>query len=290
MRIGWIGLGTMGEPMVHNLLKAGHEVTVYNRTVAKAGAVVAAGARLVDSPALATQGNEVVCINVSGPDDVKAVVTGEQGVLAGTAGGTVVIDFSTIGPDATCEVWDACRAIGVAFLSSPVTGSRPAAETGTLTMLVGGDAEARRLAQPVFDAVGQKVIPASTPVEAQTLKLCMNQTFALGVHALVEGLALAEKSGVSALTFLEGMNESLMANPLFALKGDAYLADNFEAIFRLDLMRKDLELGGDMGGKVGAYLPLAAALRELYRGACSAGLGKKDYLATAKFLQRVESE
>jgi 3-hydroxyisobutyrate dehydrogenase-like beta-hydroxyacid dehydrogenase len=171
-----------------------------------------------------------------------------------------------------------------------VTGSRPAAENGALTLLVGGDAAARQKVMPALEVIGSKFVELATPREAQALKLCMNQTFALGVHALVEGALLAEKSGVGYAKFLEGIDASLMSNKLFEIKGGALLVDNYEQIFMLAHMSKDLELGSDMARKTGAFLPVAAALRELYRGAVAQGLGNRDYLATALFLRGIERE
>lgn len=290
MQIGWIGLGTMGEPMARNLIAAGHQVTVYNRTEAKARALLSRGAKFAPSPAGAAAGSAVVGIMVSGPDDVREVVLGAGGLLTGAARGTIVIDFSTIGPDATREIAAACETQGVRFLSCPVTGSRPAAEAGSLTLLAGGDAAARETALPMLQAVGKNIVTLATPTEAQALKLCMNQTFASAVHALVEGAALAEKSGVGTESYLEAVGASLMANGLFALKGTALLEDDFRQIFSLALMAKDLELGAEMARKTGAYLPMAAALRELYRGALAQGLGGKDYVATALFLRNISRE
>lgn len=290
MQIGWIGLGTMGEPMARNLVAAGHKLTVYNRTEAKARDLLAKGASFAPNPAAAASGNQAVGVMVSGPEDVREVVLGAGGVLAGAARGTVVVDFSTIGPEVTREVAAACTAQAVRFLSCPVTGSRPAAEAASLTLLAGGDAAAREAVLPMLQAVGKNIVTVATPVEAQALKLCMNQTFASAVHALVEGAALAEKSGVGVEAYLEGVAASMMANGLYALKGTALLEDNFAQIFSLALMAKDLELGAEMARKSGAYLPMAAALRELYRGALAQGLGGKDYVATALFLRNISRE
>lgn len=290
MQIGWIGLGTMGEPMARNLLAAGHHLTIYNRTEAKARDLLSRGAKFAPNPAAAAADSELIGIMVSGPDDVREVVLGGGGVLAGASQGAIVVDFSTIGPDATRDVAEACAAQGVRFLSCPVTGSRPAAEAGTLTLLVGGDASAREAALPALRAVGKNIVTLATPFEAQALKLCMNQTFASAVHALVEGAALAEKSGVGTEAYLEAVDASLMANALYGIKGTALLEDNFNQIFSLALMAKDLELGADMARKTGAYLPMAAALRELYRGALAQGLGGKDYVATSLFLRSVSRD
>lgn len=290
MRIGWIGLGTMGAPMARNVLTAGHTLTVYNRTPDKTQPLAAAGASVALTPAALAAASDAVGIMVSGPADLREVLLGAGGVITGAAKGTLVVDFSTVGPDAAREAAEACQSAGLRFLSSPVTGSRPAAEKATLTLLVGGAAADRAAAAPLLEAVGAKQVAVASAQAAQALKLCMNQTFALAVHALVEGAALAEKSGVGVTAFLEGIGASLMANPLFALKGGALLEDNFEQIFMLAHMAKDLELGADMARKDGAYLPVTAALRELYRGALAEGLGHKDYLATALFLRSTGRE
>jgi 3-hydroxyisobutyrate dehydrogenase len=275
-----------------NLLKAGHSVSIYNRTASRTERLAAAGAKVALTPAAAADSvmAEVICVMVSGPDDVREVVLGAGGVITGAPKGSVIVDFSTIGPAATEDIALACDSAGLGFLSVPVTGSRPSAEAGSLTLLVGGPEKAREIAMPVLQAVGQKMVLLDTPVKAQALKLCMNQTFALAVHALVEGAELADRSGVSKAAYFEGVGASMMANPLFALKGKALANGDFNQIFSLALMAKDLELGSDMAKTERAYLPLTAALREVYRGALAQGLGEKDYVATALFLDRASGK
>jgi 3-hydroxyisobutyrate dehydrogenase-like beta-hydroxyacid dehydrogenase len=290
MRMGWIGLGTMGAPMAKNVLAAGHALTVYNRTPEKMRPLAALGAATALAPAAVAAASDAVAIMVTGPAELREVVLGAGGVITGAAKGTLVVDFSTVGPEAAAEIAAACASAGLRFLSSPVTGSRPAAEKAALTLLVGGPAPVREAAQPLLTSVGARQVAVSTAAAAQALKLCMNQTFALAVHALVEGASLAEKSGVGVTSYLEGVQASLMANELYAIKGAALLEDDFNQIFMLGHMAKDLELGGELARKSGAYLPVAASLRELYRGALAAGLGSKDYLATALFLHSTERE
>lgn len=275
----------MGEPMARNVLLAGHALSVYNRSEAKIASLMKLGAKAFPNPAGAAVGADVICVMVSGPDDVREMILGAGGVLAGAAKGCIVVDFSTIGPEATVDVQSACEAAGIHFLSAPVTGSRPAAEKGTLTLLIGGNADARARALPVFEAVGERRVELATPAEAQSLKLCMNQTFAAAVHALAEGAILAEKCGVGKLAFCEGIAASGLASPLLAMKATAMLESDYEPMFALALMAKDLELGGQLSSKVGAFLPVTAAVREVYRGAVGAGYGGKDYSASALFLE-----
>ena len=224
---------------------------------------------------------EVVGVCLSTPAAVEAVAEGPDGFLAGLRPGTMVIDFSTVGPDDSRKLAEACAARDVRFLACPVTGSKNGAETGTLVLIAGGSPEAFAAAKPVLDLVGAKALLVGSIEQACTVKLIGNLVLAHMLEALAEGTALASKAGVPFDVLLSVMQSSVYASKFWDFKGQALAARDFSTHFSVSLMHKDLSLASALGQKLGVPLPGTATLRELYQQAKSQGLGELDIIATA---------
>jgi len=281
MRVGYIGLGIMGGGMARNLLKKGHAVTVWNRGAGPAAALREAGAAVAESPRALAAGVEVVCTCVSDPAALTAVAEGSNGFLAGLAPGTLVIDFSTVGPAAVRALDEACRARGARFLAAPVTGSKNGAAAGTLLMMCGGSPETFAAAQPVLSAVGAKAILVGDVAQAAQMKLIGNLILGHMVQALSEGTALAAGAGISVQKVLEVVQASGYASPFWDFKGQALAARDFSTHFSVDLMHKDLTLALAAGDAYGVPMPGTSAVREVFQLARAQGLGGRDIIATA---------
>jgi len=196
MKVGFIGLGTMGEPMVLNLLRAGHQVMVHNRTRAKEEGLAAAGAERADSPKAAACGAEVIVTCVSDSPDVEAVILGEAGVIEGAQAGSVVVDMSTISPKATRRIATALAEKQVQMLDGPVSGGSEGAQKGTLSIMLGGEAEAVAKAMPVLEAMG-KTITHVGPIGSGQVTKAINQVIVAGTYlSVAEGLTLGMKAGL----------------------------------------------------------------------------------------------
>jgi len=281
MRVGYIGLGIMGGGMARNLLKKGHAVTVWNRSAERTAPLREEGAAVADSPRALAAGVEVVCTCVSDPAALAAVSQGPNGFLAGLRPGTLVIDFSTVGPDAVRALDEACRSRDARFLASPVTGSKNAAAAGTLLLMCGGPADTFQAAQPVLTAVGAKAVLVGDIVQAAQMKLIGNLIIAHMVEALSEGSALAAGAGITVEKVLEVIQASGYASPFWDFKGKALAARDFSTHFAVDLMHKDLTLAMDLGHELGVPMPGTAAVREVYQLARAQGMGQRDIIATA---------
>ena len=284
MRVGFIGLGIMGSRMAANLLGKGHSLTVWNRTRDRADNLCAAGAGWSETPALLAAGVQVVCTCVSDPSAMAAVADGPNGFLAGLSPDTLVIDFSTVGPDVTRRLEISCAARGARFLESPVTGSKDAAGAGTLLLMCGGKADTFSAAEPILRAVGAKAIHVGDVGQAAQVKLAGNLMVAHLIEALSEATALATRAGVSVEKLLEVVQSSGFASPFWDFKGKALAARDFSTHFSVDLMHKDLTLALEQADSLRVPLPGTAAIREVYQMARARGLGSRDVIATAAVL------
>ncbi len=281
MRVGFIGLGIMGQGMASNLLAKGHTLTVWNRTPERAAALRAAGAAWAESPRALAAACEVVCTCVADPAALADVSAGRDGFLSGLSPASLVIDFSTVGPAAVRALDDACRTRGARFLASPVTGSKNAAAAGTLLLMCGGSPETFAAAQPILGAVGAKAILVGDVAQAAQMKLVGNLMIAHMMEALSEGATLAAGAGIPIEKVLEVVQSSGYASPYWDFKGKALAARDFSTHFSIDLMHKDLTLALQLGDTYGTPLPGTAAIREVFQLARARGLGARDIVATA---------
>jgi 3-hydroxyisobutyrate dehydrogenase len=288
MHIGFIGLGIMGKPMARNVLAASHALTVYARRPDAIADLVAAGAALVESPAAVGRASEVIITMLPNAPEVEEVVLGARGVLEGAAAGAAVVDMSTIAPSASRRLAAACAERGVAFLDAPVSGGSVGAERGTLSIMVGGDADAYARCRPVLEAMGRPdaifhVGPSGT---GEVVKLANNILCGVIAAATAEALTLGVRHGVDAATLARiiGMSSGAswqLANvfPLRVWDG------SFTPGFMTDLLLKDLGLALDLGNEGEVPLRLTALARAMYDEARAAGHGRDDYSSVITLLE-----
>lgn len=253
--IGFIGLGTMGRPMALNLLKAGYAVRVFNRTASKMEALIAAGAGRAQSYADAADGSDVLITMLSDSDDVREVVLGAGGALAGCAKGTVIIDMSTISPGVAREIGEACSVGGVGFLDAPVTGGESGAVAGTLSIMVGGDESILDSVRDVLGALSSKITHMGPSGSGQAAKLCNQVICGLNILAVSEGLALGEAAGLDPNRLLEAISGGAAGSWMLSSLGPKMIARDWAPGFRIALQRKDLRLA--LGLAAESDLPLS---------------------------------
>ncbi len=280
MKIGFIGVGIMGSAMAANLLKAGHQLTIWNRSAEKCEALLALGASLAESPAAVARNSEIVCAMMADPLAVSSVRDGEQGIIAGLAPGQGYIDLSTIDAATSRETARLARQRGALFLEAPVAGSRKPAEDGALTIMAAGDKALYDQALPLLEAMGKKILFLGEVGSAARMKLANNLVMAGMLTALAEGMALASGSGLDLSQLLEVLDSGALSNPMFRLKGSAMAAQaGFPAAFPLKHMQKDLRLALQLAEELKQPLFATATVNELYKQALANGLGDSDFAA-----------
>jgi 3-hydroxyisobutyrate dehydrogenase-like beta-hydroxyacid dehydrogenase len=282
MRVAFLGLGIMGHAMATNLVKAGHEVSVWNRTPGKQ----VEGARTAATPAEAAAGVEVVWLCVSDTAAVESVLFGANGVEQSLRDGMIISDSSTISPAATRKFADRVHPKGVQFVDSPMTGSKVGAEAGTLLFIVGGDEAAIEKLKPLYAAMGKKIFRMGETGKGQSAKLVMNLQIALIYEGFAEALTLAAKLGVDAETLLPLVNMSMVKSGVVEYKAPFVLRRDFSANFPLRLMRKDIRLALDAAKEARVKLPGLETVEEVYDMAVEDGHAELDYAATLLLLEK----
>ena len=284
-RIGFIGLGIMGRGMVRNLLKAGFAVQVWNRTAARMGELAADGAQPTSSPAELARQCDLIITCVSDTPDVAAVLLGEQGVIAGAQPGALVIDMSTISPQATQEFAARLAERGVHMLDAPVSGGSEGAAKGTLSIMVGGNAADVERAMPVFQAMGKTITHVGGTGAGQTVKL-VNQILVVGsMQAMAEALLFAQAGGVDLEKTLAAVSGGAGGSWTLSNRGPQVIRRDWRPGFMIDLQAKDLRLVLDAADDLGAPLPSTALIFQLYRTLQARGLGKEGNHAIVKALE-----
>jgi 3-hydroxyisobutyrate dehydrogenase-like beta-hydroxyacid dehydrogenase len=282
MRVAFLGLGIMGQSMATNLVKAAHEVTVWNRSAGKQ----VEGARVAATPAEAVQGAEVVWMAVSDTAAVETVLFGPDGVEPSLTEGMIVVDSSTISPSATRKFAERVAKKGAHYVDSPMTGSKVAAEAGTLLFMVGGEEQAIERLKPLYAAMGKKIFRMGEVGKGQSTKLVMNLQIALIYEGFAEALTLAAKLGVDAEKLIPLVNASMIKSGVVEYKAPFVLARDFTANFPLRLMRKDIRLALDAAKEVRAKLPALETVEEVYDLAIEDGHADLDYAATLLLLEK----
>jgi 2-hydroxy-3-oxopropionate reductase len=289
-KIGFIGLGLMGKPMAMNLLKAGHSLTVWNRTPAKARELVAAGAVLAKTPKEVAAASEILLTIVSDPPALESVLWGtpgkEDGALGGLNAGSIYVDSSTVSPALAKEVAAACQERGVHFLDAPVTGGDWGAREGNLVFMIGGVAETLKEAEPVLKVMGKKWFHLGPNGAGQTIKLAMNAILALEVAGVAEAIGLVTRAGLKGEQLVEVLQSSMGRSGLLDLKTPLMLKGDFKPSFPLRLMHKDLGLALELANQLGVALPTTAAAREVYNYVKGEAKEDLDYSAVMKFWKK----
>ena len=282
MRIGFVGLGTVGEPIANNLRKAGHELTVWNRTRAKADHLASKGAKLATSPRECATGRDLVFTCVADEGALDAVLEGPDGVLAGLAQGDVLVDLSTAGTRAARSARERAAQRGAELVCCPILGSRAAAEQAQIVLVAGGPAPAREKARPALHAVSARLFELDDPVQAALTKLCVNAVGGAMITALAEALALGAAGGLDTRRLVEVLQASSFHSPLYLMKGELIEKKDFAPRFKLGLAEKDQRLAQEAAQDLGARVELNEAVRRLLARAAEKGGAEKDVAAVAE--------
>ena len=283
--VAFLGLGVMGEPMAAHLARAGHHVTVYNRTASRAQAWVAAhGGRPAATPALAAQGADIVFACVGNDADLRAVTLGEGGALAAMKPGAVFVDHTTASADIARELDAAARARGLHFIDAPVSGGNLGAVAGTLTVMCGGDAAAFARIQPVAMAFAKAVTLLGPSGSGQLAKMVNQIAIAGLVQGLAEAIAFGQKAGLDMKAVLGVIGKGAAQSWQMDNRGPTMIEDRFDFGFAVDWMRKDLGLCLAEAARNGARLPVAALVDQFY-GDVQAACGRR--LDTSSLIKRL---
>ncbi len=262
--VGWIGAGRMGFPMAGLLLEAGYDVSVYNRTRAKAEPLTGSGGAIVDAPA-ALADRDVVFTMVAGPDDLRSVIAGPQGLLSnGAATPRIVVDCSSVDEEASRDVRAALENRGAVFLVAPVSGNGKVVEAGRLTIVASGPRAVFDEVRPMLAAMAPSgVTYVGEGDSARTCKICHNVMLGVVTQCMAEITVLAERAGVSREAFLEFMNASVMGSTFTRYKTPAFVNLDYTTTFTPPLLRKDLDLGLALGKALDVPMPVTALTREI---------------------------
>jgi 3-hydroxyisobutyrate dehydrogenase len=277
-RLGWLGTGRMGSELVLRLLAAGCDLTVSNRTRAKAEPLAAAGAKIVDSAA-DLAGLDIVFVTVGTSQDLIDALTGPDGLMSAGAAPAVVVDCSTISAEASRQVREQLAARGSALLAAPVMGNPKVARAGRLTLAVSGPRDAFEAARPYLDLLGAGATYVGDGELARIVKLCHNLFLGVVIQSLAEVTVLAQRSGVSRAAFLACLNDSVMGSAFTRYKSPALVNLDFSATFTAELLRKDFDLGLAAAREREVPLPVAGLVHQLVQSLVGNGFGVADFAA-----------
>jgi 3-hydroxyisobutyrate dehydrogenase-like beta-hydroxyacid dehydrogenase len=282
--LAFVGLGVMGGRMAHRLLAAGHRVTGYNRTKAKAQWLLEKGLRWADTPRQAAQAADVVFTMVTDTTALQEVTNGADGLLAGLGSGKVYVDMSTVSPASSRTLATAVAARGAAMLDAPVSGSVSTLEEGRLSIMVGGDREILDRVKPILLAIGPTVTYVGQNGSAVLMKIAANLNLATQILAFSEGVLLAEKGGIPRELAVHVLLKSVIASPMLKYRGPFVLQMPKEAWFDVTMMQKDLNLALDLGRELAVPLPTTATSNQWLSAARGMGLGEQDFAALCDVL------
>ncbi len=285
-RVGFLGLGIMGRPMAANLARAGFEVIAWNRTRERAEGLASEFENVTVAGSAAEAAAAGIAISMV-PDvpEVEAVLLGPDGAADGLPGGGLAIDMSTIAPTASRSIGKQLEEHGFSFLDAPVTGSRPKAEDGTLTIMAGGPKAAFVRAKPAFEAMGELVLHVGPQGHGSMIKLINNTLSAINAAGLAEGIVLAQKAKLDVDKMLQVVGSGSGDSAMRALKSESMVAGDFEALFKLEHMLKDVRYCIAEARKVGLDTSMARAAEKQYSAADDAGRGGEDFAAVIEAIR-----
>ena len=285
MKVAVVGLGTMGAPMALNLLKAGHQVTVHNRTRDRELPLEQAGAQRAETPAAAAAQAEVIVTCVSDTPDVQAVILGEHGVIQGAPDGALVVDMSTISPTATREMAAVLAQQSIAMVDAPVSGGSEGAQQGTLSIMVGGDAADVARAMPVLQAMGTTITHVGD-IGAGQLTKAINQIIVAGTYwSIAEGLSVGLKAGLDMDKVVQAVGGGAAGSWGLTHRAGNMINNEYPLGFRVRLHRKDLLIALEAARELNLPLPMAAYVEQIESGLVGKGYGDEDVSAIARSLR-----
>ena len=284
-KVGFIGLGIMGKPMARNLMEAGYELTVFNRSPEKAEELGKDGASVASSPTEVAEKNDIIVTMLPDSPDVRNVVAGENGVLEGIKEGSLLVDMSTISPVVTEEVAAKVRERGASMLDAPVSGGDIGAIEGTLSIMVGGSEEDFERARPLFDVMGRTVNHVGPTGAGQVTKAANQVVVALTIEAVSEALVLGSKGGVAPEKILDVLSGGLAGNKVMEVKREKFLSHKFDPGFRSELHHKDLGIALAAGREYGVVLPVTAIVDQMLLTMKRKGWGGEDHSALLRVIE-----
>lgn len=287
-KLGFIGLGIMGHPMARHLLAAGHDVALWSHTIAKATELAShfpGKATVVGSPKEVAAASECVFFIVGDTAMSDSVVFGEDGLLAGAKPGTVIVDASTVAPSYSLSSSKRCAEKGVHYFDAPCTGSKPGAEKGALTFMIGGDKAVFEKVKPFFEPMGKNLYFCGGPSMGMNAKLTQNLVLSNILQAFNEGMVLATKAGMDPQLMLDVLENSAAKSGLIAFKAPYVFRRDFSTNFSVKWMHKDIGLMLDSGRQQNVPLPLTSLTHQMFQAAISSGYGEEDICATIKVLE-----
>ena len=285
MKVAFIGMGTMGGPMAQNILNAGHDVTVHNRTREKEEPLAQAGAKRAVSPQEAAAGAEVIITCVSDTPDVETIILGDRGVVHGAQQGAIVVDMSTISPIATRRIAETLATKGIKMLDAPVSGGSEGAQNGTLTIMVGGEAADLETVMSVLEAMG-KTITHVGPIGAGQITKAINQIIISGTYLTVaEGLTLGLKAGLDMPKIVQALSGGAASSWILSNRANNVINNAYPLGFRVKLHYKDLRIALDTARELGVNLPCTALVEQMETGLIARGYGDEDVSALARSIR-----
>lgn len=287
MKIGFIGLGIMGKPMAKNLIKAGHELVVYDVIKENVLDVAAAGAKAVESSKEVAQECRLIITMLPNSPHVKTVILGDNGVLEGASSGSIIVDMSSIAPLASQEIEKACAAKGIKMIDAPVSGGEPKAIDGSLSIMAGGDQAVFEEVYEVLMSMGASAVYCGTIGAGNTTKLANQVIVALNIAAVSEAFMLSTKAGVNPVKVFDAIKGGLAGSTVMNAKIPMITEGNFKPGFKVDLHIKDLNNALETGHSVGAPLPLTAAVMEMLQMLHADGLGHNDHSSIARYYEKL---
>ena len=288
--LGFVGLGLMGSRIVKRLLGAGHQVSGYNRTRAKAEALIQAGMQWKETPGEVAQAADITFSMVMDTAALSSITEGPDGILVGLSPGKIYIDMSTVSPRLTRQLAGRVAATGAQMLEAPVSGSLPAAESGTLIIYVGGSAEALEKARPILEQLSQKIIHVGENGQAIVTKIAINLNLPAQLISLFEGVLLAERSGIPRAAGLDALLNSVIASTAMKYRGPFILKMPEEVWFSAAMMKKDIRLALELGEELGVELRTAKLVDEMLTEAVDLGWGDEDFAVLFRVVEHLSSK
>ena len=288
--LGFVGLGLMGSRIAKRLLDSGHQVSGYNRTRAKAEPLIQAGMQFQDSPREVVQAADITFSMVTDTAALSSITDGPDGILAGLSSGKIYVDMSTVSPRLSRALAGRAVETGAQMLDAPVSGSLPAAESGTLIIYIGGSAETLEKARPVFEQISQKIIYVGGNGQAIALKVAINLNLPVQLVSLFEGVLLAERSGIQRATALDGLLNSVAASNAMKYRGPFMLKMPEQVWFSAAMMKKDLQLALEMGEELGVELRTVELAQDMLTQAIEMGWGDEDFAVLYKVVEHLSAK
>ncbi|WP_027185480.1 NAD(P)-dependent oxidoreductase [Desulfovibrio inopinatus] len=280
--LGFVGMGIMGLPMSLNLLRAGFQITVFNRTAERCQDAAEAGATVAPTPRALAEASDIIFLMLTGPEAVDMVVFGPDGAAQALTPSMTVVNMSTVSPGYTRKLASRIEATGARFVDAPVSGSKKPAEDGTLVILAGGEETDIAELQPMFDVMGKRTVHCGPASHGAAMKMSINLLLGTMMAGLAEMLHFGGKNGLDVDTMLDVVMSGPLANGLFQLKEPMLRTNEFPTQFPAKHMAKDLKFVVDTAYESGASAPCAHQVLQLFSKAVAQGLSEEDFAAVAK--------